>query len=358
MQKQVNKLYGGLTAASVAARQHKASLRMLLDVESFQSYLTHAVHHFSGTLDYPFDFVQASFANSPIPENFGGNILKLAINIMNVWDKKAWPRIIFEALGFMVASCIMFESVRNKVPGKFSDPLFIKSRLISLGKVEQIFPKYLEHIDAALGNFLDQHWPCEFSIEGAQGPCVNVRNGHGSKGHQLKNGNIFAAGDYESEISFEGYMETFRNNVYQCLRRLLETLRQQLQAHDMMSGAADEESSLAIGGDMEATNIHRDSLQRFYKDIADRGNISERFSSHTVCYSCLLEPPEHTLPCGHILCTPCVSMFGGSQDPLEIEIRECPLEGKTRHGHWPWKFHTKPKSAGVRILTLDGYGTR
>jgi hypothetical protein len=119
MQEQVNKLYGGLTAACVVARQNKASLRMLLDVESLQSYLTYAFHHFSGTLELPFDFVQASFTNSPIPENFGGNILKLAINIMNVWNRKAGPRIIFEALAFMVASCIMFESARNKIPGKF-----------------------------------------------------------------------------------------------------------------------------------------------------------------------------------------------------------------------------------------------
>jgi hypothetical protein len=226
--------------------------------------------------------------------------------------------------------------------------------LNSLGKVEQIFPKYLEHIDAALENFLDQHWPCEFATEGMSGPCVNVRNGHGSKGHQLQNGTVFAAGDYESEISFTEYFDTFRNNVYQHLRHLLDRLHKKLEIHTARKAAGDDDSCLATAADLEAASIHRDSLHRFYTDIADKGNIFERFSSHTVCYSCLLEPPEHTLPCGHVLCTPCVKMFGGSQDPTEIEIRECPLEGKTRHGHWPWKLHTKPKTAGVRVLVLDG----
>jgi hypothetical protein len=118
MQEQVSKLYHGLVTASIAARGNKADLRMLLDVEGLQSYLTYAFTHFSGTLEFPFDFVQASFINSPIPANFGGNILKLAINIMDIWQRNTKPSIIFEAIGYMVASCIMFESARNNIPGE------------------------------------------------------------------------------------------------------------------------------------------------------------------------------------------------------------------------------------------------
>jgi hypothetical protein len=84
MHDQVDKLYRGLLSASIAARGNKATLRVLLDVEDLQSYLEHAFSHYSGTLKYPFDFVQASFINSPIPQDFGGNILKLAINIADV----------------------------------------------------------------------------------------------------------------------------------------------------------------------------------------------------------------------------------------------------------------------------------
>lgn len=117
MQEQVGKLYRALLSAAFAARDNKSYLRMLLDVESLQSYLTYAFNHFSGTLESPFDFVQASFMNSPIPANFGGNILKLAISIKDVWQRKTRPSTIFEALSYMVASCIMFESARNKILG-------------------------------------------------------------------------------------------------------------------------------------------------------------------------------------------------------------------------------------------------
>lgn len=48
--------------------------------------------------------------------------------------------------------------------------------LILLGTAEQIFPQYLEHIDAALENFCDRHWPCEFVKPGGGGRCVNVRS--------------------------------------------------------------------------------------------------------------------------------------------------------------------------------------
>jgi hypothetical protein len=226
--------------------------------------------------------------------------------------------------------------------------------LIALGKVDQIFPKYLEHIDAALENFLAQHWPCEFVLDGVPPQCVNVRNGHSSKGHQLKNGTVFATGGYICELTFASYAPEFRIHVYTSLEGLLDKLRKRLEANKSQDSVEWLAGGPVTTADAAATEIHRDSLRRFYRDIADGGSISERFSSHTACYSCLLEPPEHTLPCGHVLCTPCVRLFGRSQDPTVIEIRECPLEGKTRHDHWPWKLHTKPKSAGVRILVLDG----
>src|ERR1700712_5107409 len=98
MQDQVEKLYNGLLSACIAARSNKASLRMLLDVEDLQSYLDYAFSHFSGTLEFPFDFVQASFINSPIPPDFGGNILKLAIHITDVWKDRTDASSIFSTI--------------------------------------------------------------------------------------------------------------------------------------------------------------------------------------------------------------------------------------------------------------------
>jgi hypothetical protein len=120
MQEQVEKLYDGILTACIAARSNKASVRMLLDVDDLQSYLESAFSHYSGTLKSPFDFVQASFINSPIPPDFGGNILKLAINIMEVWQDRADPSSIFQALSFVIASCIMFETARRNIRGTSS----------------------------------------------------------------------------------------------------------------------------------------------------------------------------------------------------------------------------------------------
>ena len=90
---------------------------MLLDAEEMQPYLQNAFDHFACNLDTPFDFVQASFSYSPIPLDFGGNILKLAINLMEIWKNKADGRTIFVELSYMVASCIMLDSVRHKFRG-------------------------------------------------------------------------------------------------------------------------------------------------------------------------------------------------------------------------------------------------
>jgi hypothetical protein len=90
---------------------------MLLNSDELQPYLQYAFDHFSRDLETPFDFVQASFSNNPIPANFGGYILKLAINIMEVWKDHLDGPNIFKELSFMVASCIMLDSARHRTLG-------------------------------------------------------------------------------------------------------------------------------------------------------------------------------------------------------------------------------------------------
>ena len=115
---QVLKLYNDIKTACGFARERKAELRMLLNADEFQPYLQFAFDHFACDLDTPFDFVQASFAHSPIPLDFGGNILKLAINLMDVWENEIDGYHIFKELSYMVASCIMLDSARSKIRGK------------------------------------------------------------------------------------------------------------------------------------------------------------------------------------------------------------------------------------------------
>jgi len=117
IQRQVYKLQEQIGSACAKARERKATLRMLLNADELQTYLQFAFDHFACDLETPFDFVQASFTNSPIPLDFGGNILKLALSLMETWENAIDGEIIFTELSYMVASCIMLDSARSKIRG-------------------------------------------------------------------------------------------------------------------------------------------------------------------------------------------------------------------------------------------------
>jgi hypothetical protein len=77
----------------------------------------------------------------------------------------------------------------------------------------------------------------------------------------------------------------------------------------------------------------------------------------------LREMPEHPLPCGHVLCTPCVRTYSeldmkreGMQqkDKNFIRLDRCPLHLRYLRFTDPWFLKFKPDLAGVRILSLDG----
>ena len=164
---------------------------------------------------------------------------------------------------------------------------------------------------------------------------------HGSKGHQLKNGKVLAVGGYVSSFSFDDYREKFQDGVYLRLEELLKRLRSKVQ-----EGAEFEAQA--------AAEIHKEEvLMHFYHHSA-RGR-AEAFISHSTCFCCLFEPPEHALPCGHVLCTPCLRAYGHARGRTVVEIDGCPLESLNRRSRYGfWRVFLKPDAAGIRILTLDG----
>jgi hypothetical protein len=100
---------------------------MLLNAVELQSYLHCAFDHFALTLEEAFDFVQASFLNNPIPMDFGGNILRLAMKMVSQHGhRRPDPRDIFGRLSQLIASCIMLDSVRHEIRGNF---LFSSTRI-------------------------------------------------------------------------------------------------------------------------------------------------------------------------------------------------------------------------------------
>jgi hypothetical protein len=96
---------------------------MLSNDEKLQVYLQSAFDHFSQNLNKPFDFVKEAIKNNPIPRDFGGNIMKLAIAVKDhnrFIDQHDGPKI-FRELSHMVASCLMLNSARQDLLCKFQD---------------------------------------------------------------------------------------------------------------------------------------------------------------------------------------------------------------------------------------------
>jgi hypothetical protein len=120
---QVGKLHAEIRKCCQAAYWTKKRVRMLSNDEKLQVYLQSAFDHFSQNLNKPFDFVKEAIKNNPIPRDFGGNIMKLAIAVKDhnrFIDQHDGPKI-FRELSHMVASCLMLNSARQDLLCKFQD---------------------------------------------------------------------------------------------------------------------------------------------------------------------------------------------------------------------------------------------
>jgi hypothetical protein len=113
---QIDKLHRVITQRCAESFRAKRRSRMLSNSEELNTYLQCAFDHFSGDLDTPFNFMDVAFKITPIPQDFGGNILKLAVAIRNC-GRFSDPRNIFKELGFMVASCVLLDCARHNLKG-------------------------------------------------------------------------------------------------------------------------------------------------------------------------------------------------------------------------------------------------
>lgn len=76
--------------------------------------------------------------------------------------------------------------------------------------------------------------------------------------------------------------------------------------------------------------------------------------SNLVCIGCLRRYPERHLSCGHSLCDDCVSTFGIGVPRTECQFKvQCIFDDGGEA-----QVILKPKTAGVRLLGIDGGGAR
>lgn len=334
MNEQAGKLTDLIRDRANVSHQRKRRVRMLATPEKMQFYLHAAFDHFTQDLDTPFDFIKETLKHSPISRNFEGNILNLALAVRdrasNVQIRSKGENI-FRAMVPIIASCVMFDTVRQNLLGT-------ASRLLD--------DRYAKPCAAALQTFSDLHWPCSYTNPnhaGQAGRCCNVRAGHNPKGHQNSQGKIIGNGDYESDLDPVEFIPVWQ--------QLIRASLLQLQSSAFRLGQEfPDKTELHV-----AALLHRERLNEQYTNIL--GSATD-FVSYSACLCCLRELPECALPCGHVLCLPCIQIYGTRTSRTTIEISRCPLHVRDVIANPPWVINVKPPHAGVRILCLDGGGIR
>lgn len=122
MDTQMEKLFQLINKRCQWSLMTKKQLRMLATADKLQVYLHAAYDHFSRDLGLPFDFITEALKHNPTPQHYGGNILDLAISIKQNSQQGWTMQQIFEKMVPMISSCIMLDSVRQKLRGKTRPP--------------------------------------------------------------------------------------------------------------------------------------------------------------------------------------------------------------------------------------------
>ncbi|KAI0888236.1 uncharacterized protein GGS22DRAFT_95044 [Annulohypoxylon maeteangense] len=327
MDEQAEKLFGVIKGKCQESLFTKKRVRMLATAEKLQKYLQAAYDHFSRDLNTPFDFIKEALKHNPIPQDFGGNILNLAVAIKQNCDSlQGDTEKIFDMMAPMISSCIMLDAVRQNLMGT---------------TIQLLNDAYVEFCQLALQEFSDLYTPCTYRSY-KYGKCCNVKAGHNPKGHQNESGKIIGSGGYESNFDYHEYAPKWIDRISAKLEELQFKFIE--RSYKLL-----EYSEHHIAAD-----VHKKTINEFYRSL---GN-PEDFKSHTACFSCLRELPEHALPCGHVLCLPCVKAYGTNVSKTTIELRNCPLHARDTTWESVWTVLVKPAFAGTRVLCLDGGGIR
>ncbi|RWA12744.1 hypothetical protein EKO27_g2394 [Xylaria grammica] len=203
MNEQAGKLSDLIKDRCAASHAKKKTVRMQANTEKLHFYLMAAFDHFTQDLNTPFDFVKEMLRHSPVSRNFEGNILNLSLLIK---ESAVHPAVrndaeqIFRVLGPMIASCVMLDAVRQKLPGTIS-------RLLD--------DRYAKSCVGALQTFAELYWPCSFTNPalGELGYCCNVKLGHNPKGHQNKQGKIIGHGEYQSSFNITTFQPEWEHLI-------------------------------------------------------------------------------------------------------------------------------------------------
>lgn len=327
---QIGRLHATIRADCEASHESKRRARLLTDASELQAYLQSGFDHFTDHLNVPFNFTQVSLQRRPIPRDFGDHILQLCAALSSQLpsggpDAVKWT---FRQLSIMLGSCVLLDCVRFRK-----------------GRVDELFINYVQFFDYAIEEYLQLYYPCSFvSLDGTR-RCKLVRARHQVKGHQDEHG-IISAGGYESTFD-----PMFAQEWLAQLRAVIADLHCEFSTR--LEQTIRRPGNTSLSEECVAFAMHVDRLDYFYGSIAQVAWIR----SHSTCFCCLMDLPEHLLPCGHAVCERCARACGTlHQDSLVVSW--CPLHPTATKWPCPKVIKYKPQQAGIHVLALDGGGVR
>ncbi|KAK4504134.1 hypothetical protein PRZ48_005049 [Zasmidium cellare] len=327
---QIGKLQQIIKSNCEESFRNKRRARMLTNADELNVYLQSGFDHFTQYLDIPFNFMRISLLRNPIPNDFGGHILQLCTTISSQQPNHQHGRIawIFEKLSVMLASCVLLDCARFRK-----------------GRVDELFSNYEKFFDWAMGEYLEMHYPCSYISPDGTRQCMLVKARHQPKGHQDEKG-IIAAGDYQAAFD-SAFLPQWKSQLRAAIGSIQRDFQYELE---QVSHSAEVP---AIPEERIALDLHGEYLNQFFEAVGPASSIC----SHATCFCCLMDVPEHPLPCGHVLCTACIKAYG-KQTKSNVVVPCCPLHIESTRWAKPTVIKFKPPGAGVRILSLDGGGIR
>ncbi|KAL2857609.1 hypothetical protein BJX68DRAFT_263171 [Aspergillus pseudodeflectus] len=286
-----------------------------VDSRCLESLLNIGIEHFFNKLDEPFDFFQIARMNRPLSKSIGDNATYLMTTMEET--EANWKQLDERCRDLFVSYRTMMVLSERR------------SGRSTIGVLEGT--TFAEPFQDAHKKFYTSS-RCWF-IKG-QRRCRNTREGH-TKGHLDRHGEFIASGGYQTEYE-EQHSSEFKDSVVKLSKPLIKSL------NDPNS----EVCKAVVDSHLAALYKEREFWKRTF--------------SNKICLSCLAEPPDFSLNCGHAICSSCVKVFGHQQRQDTVyHLGFCPLCSDGSQTELPFaRIQLKPDSAGVRILAIDGGGVR
>ncbi|KAK3336354.1 hypothetical protein B0T19DRAFT_36498 [Cercophora scortea] len=325
---QIKILYDEVLKMSTTIRRKRQSLNMDFDVSMLNAYLVQSITTLAKNYNNALDFHRLADLDTALPRRFSEHLLQIMSNMVKLRGLDVTQEVGGEAklIGDLIpyiASCIVAQLNFGNGRG---NPRF-----------EEAFRKrkedLVEEARRGLEGFRDRYWRCEAKDATDQRRCKNYSIGH-DKGHQfdptLRDHRISDVSSSDDDLRDGDYFSKYLPEEY------ANKLWDEISHIQTLEDAMDKLASTAI-----ASGVSQITGQR-------------------TCLACLSNTPTNMLPCRprqHGICQECIRRYTGSTRHLSfIAIDSCPLGCQLERK--PWTIRVKPKTAGARILVLDGGGIR